>query len=113
MALRAAGLIFRAEAAASLVLTPRAGEAFRIRRIFVSNVSGSPAFVLLVNDTARVGFFRVAGYGGSHLLSPRALEVANNVRGGNLVDWMLNQISFTGYPVVQGENFTLSVSTGT
>jgi len=113
MALRQAGLIFRAEAAASLVITPRVGEGFIVRRIFVANVSASPAHLLLVNDTARVGFFRIAGFGGSHLLSPRAREVANNVRGSNMFDWMITYSSFKGIPVVQGENFTLSTDAGT
>src|SRR5215471_100090 len=113
MALRQAGLIFRAEAAASLVITPRVGEGFIIRRIFASNVSGSPAHLLLVNDTARVGFFRIAGFGGSHLLNPRSREVANNIRGSNMFDWMITYSNFKGIPVVQGENFTLSTDTGT
>ena len=42
MALRQAGLIFRAEAAASLVITPRVGEGFIVRRIFAANVSATP-----------------------------------------------------------------------
>ena len=113
MALRQAGLIFRAEAAASLVISPRAGEAFRVRRIFASNPSGTLQHVLVVNDTARVGFFRIVGLGGSHLLNPRSQEVANNVRGCNMLDWMLTFQQFAGYPVVQGESLTLSLDTGT
>jgi len=113
MALRQAGLIFRAEAAASLVITPRVGEGFIVRRIFAANVSASPAHLLLVNDTARVGFYRIAGFGGSHLLSPRAQEIQNNVRGSNLFDWLQAREGFKGIPVVQGENFTLSTDTGT
>lgn len=113
MALRQAGLISRAEGGSSLVITPRAGEAFRVRRIFCVNVTGSPAFLLVVNDTARVGFFRVAGYGGNHLTNPRSMEVANNVRGGNILDWLIAYENFAGYPVVQGESLTLSVNTGT
>ncbi len=113
MALRQAGLVFRAEAAASLVITPRAGEGFRIRRVFASNVSAALAHLLFINDTARVGFFRIAGLGGSHLLNPRSQEVANNLRGTNLLDWMLKYSGFLGYPVVQGESLTLSTDTGT
>lgn len=113
MALRQAGLIFRAEAAASLVITPRAGESFRIRRIFASNPSGTLQHVLVVNDTARVGFFRIVGLGGSHLLNPRSEETANNVRGTNLLDYALYNLAFSGYPVVQGESLTLSLDNGT
>lgn len=113
MALRQAGLVFRAEAASSLVITPRAGEAFRVRRIFASNFSTTLQHVLVVNDTARVGFFRGIGLGGGHLLNPRSQEVSGNARGCNLVDWMLRNESFTGYPVVQGESLTLSLDTGT
>lgn len=113
MALRQAGLIFRAEAAASLVITPRAGESFRVRRIFASNPSTALQHVLVINDTARVGFFRIVGLGGSHLLNPRSQDVANNVRGCNMLDWMLAYANFTGYPVVQGESLTLSLDTGT
>src|SRR5574340_175913 len=107
MALRQAGLIFRAEAAASLAIAPRIGEGFLVRRIFASNPSAALQHVLVVNDTARVGFFRIVGLGGSHLLSPRAQDVAN------MVDWMLAQSNFRGYPVVQGETLTLSLDTGT
>ncbi len=113
MALRQAGLVFRAEAAASLLITPRAGEAFRVRRIFASNPSGTLQHVLVINDTARVGFFRIVGLGGSHLLNPRSQEVAGNVRGCNMLDWMLKYNAFAGYPVVQGETLTLSLDTGT
>ncbi len=113
MALRQAGLIFRAETAASLVITPRVGEGFIVRRIFASNVSAALAHLLLVNDTARVGFFRIAGLGGSHLLNPRSREVSGNLRGSNMFDWMITYSAFKGIPVVQGEAFTLSTDTGT
>ena len=113
MALRQAGLIFRAEAAGSLVITPRMGEGFRIRRIFASNPSGTLQHVLVVNDTSRVGFFRVIGLGGGHLLNPRSQESASTVRGGNILDWMNTNENFMGYPVVQGESLTLTLDTGT
>ena len=71
MALQQPWLIYRAEAASSLVITPRMGESFRVRRIFVANPSAPLQHLLVVNDTARVGFFRVAGLGGSHLPNPR------------------------------------------
>lgn len=113
MALRQAGLIFRAEAAASLVITPRAGESMVVRRIFASNPSTTLQHVTVINDTARVGFFRIVGLGGSHLLNPRSHEVSGNVRGSNMIDWMIQQLGFKGYPVVQGESLTLSLDTGT
>jgi len=113
MALRQAGLIFRAEAAASLIITPRAGEGFRVRKIYVSNVSGSPAYATLVNDTARVGFFRLAGLGGNHLGQPRLFDHDQTVKMTNLVDLMTTQFNFSGYPVVQGENFNVSINPGT
>jgi hypothetical protein len=113
MALRTAGLIFRAEAAASLVITPRSGEAFRVRRIFTANHSGTLQHATIINDTSRVGFFRLIGLGGSHLLNPRELEVANNLRGTNMLDFMALRIGFKGYPVVQGEALTISLDNGT
>jgi hypothetical protein len=113
VALRQAGLIFRVEAAGSLVITPRAGESFRVRRVFASNPSTTLQHVIVINDTARVGFFRIVGLGGSHLLNPRSQEVSNNVRGSNLLDWMGTFQQFAGYPVVQGESLTLSLDTGT
>jgi len=113
VSLRQAGLIFRVEAAASLAITPRAGESFRVRRIFASNPSTTLQHVIVINDTARVGFYRIVGLGGSHLLNPRSQEVANNVRGSNMLDWMLTFQQFAGYPVVQGETLTLSLDTGT
>lgn len=113
MALRQAGLVFRAEAAASLAITPRVGEGFIIRRIFSANQSTTPQHLLLVNDTARVGFYRTGGFGGSHLLSPRAQEIAGNVRGSNMLDWLMQRENFKGIPVVQGETFTASFDTGT
>jgi hypothetical protein len=113
MALQQPGLIFRTEAASSLVITPRMGESFRIRRIFVSAPSAPLQHLLVINDTARVGFFRTAGLGGSHLLSPRGYENGSVVRGGNTLDWMVGFANFTGYPVVQGEAMTLSLDTGT
>lgn len=113
MALRQAGLMFRAEAASSLVIAPRAGEAFRVTRIYTSNPSTTLQHVLIINDTARVGFFRIVGLGGSHLLNPRSVEVPNNVRGCNMLDVMRNFLNFAGYPVVQGEALTISLDTGT
>lgn len=113
MALQQPGLIFRAEAQSSLVITPRMGEAFRVRRIFVSNTSAPLQHLLVVNDTARVGFFRTAGLGGAHLLNPRSQENGSAVRGGNMLDWMQSFENFAGYPVVQGEAMTLSTDTGT
>lgn len=113
MALRQAGLIFRAEASANLVITPRAGESFRVRRIFASNPSAALQHVTIINDTARVGFFRIVGLGGSHLLNPRSQDVSNNIRGSNLLDWMLKYSAFNGYPVVQGEALTIQCDTGT
>src|SRR5260370_38684861 len=102
MAPRQAGLIFRAEAAASLVIQPRAGEGFRVRKIYVYNVSAATAFVTLINDTARVGFFRVAGFGGSHLGPPRLFDHDQTVKMTNLIDLMTHQFNFAGYPVVHG-----------
>jgi hypothetical protein len=113
MALRQAGLIFRAEAAATLVIAPRAGEAFRVRRIYCSNPSTTLQHCLVINDTARVGFFRIVGLGGSHLLNPRSQEVANNIRGCNLLDAFSKFYNFMGYPVVQGEALTLLLDAGT
>ncbi len=113
MALRQAGLIFRTEAAASLLFTPRAGEGFRVKSIFVANVSAASAFVTIVNDTARVGFFRIAGFGGSHLFAPRSIEQDQTVAGNNMIELMKGAFGFAGYPVVQGEQFAINVSTGT
>lgn len=113
MALQQPGLLSRVEAAGSLVLTPRMGEGFRVRRIFVSNPSAALQHLLVINDTSRVGFFRVNGLGGSHLLSPRSYENGSTARGGNTLDWMQLYANFTGYPVVQGESMTLSLDTGT
>lgn len=113
MALQQPGLIFRAEAASSLVITPRMGEAFRVRRIYVSNPSASLQHLLVVNDTARVGFFRTNGLGGAHLLPPRDYEPGTTLRGGNMINWMEAFENFTGYPVVQGEAMTLTLDTGT
>src|SRR5260370_40598751 len=102
MALRQAGLIFRAEAAASLVIAPRAGEGFRVRKIYVYNVSAATAFVTLMNETARVGFFRVAGFGGAHLGQPRLFDHDQTVKMTTLIGLMTTQFGFAGYPVVQG-----------
>ncbi len=113
MALRQAGLIFRAEAAANLVIAPRAGESFRVRRIFGSNPSAALQHVTIINDTARVGFFRIVGLGGSHLLNPRSQAVVNNVPGCNMLDWMFKYNQFMGYPVVQGEALTILLDAGT
>ena len=113
MALQQPGLIFRAETTSSLVITPRMGESFRVRRIFVANPSAALQHLLVVNDTARVGFFRTNGLGGAHLLNPRSDESNSSIRGGNVLDWMIQMESFTGYPVVQGEAMTLTLDTGT
>ncbi len=117
MALRQAGLIFRVEAAASLVITPRSGESLRITDIFVDNASvAAPAaqHVTLINDTARVGFFRVNfGLGGAHLSQPRAFENDVTSKNTNLLQLMEKLFAFAGYPVVQGEAFTISLDTGT
>ncbi len=113
MALRAKGLIFRAEVAGSLLITPRAGEGIRIMGIYVSNISAALAHLTVINDTARVGFFRVAGLGGGHLGNPRNLEQDQTARFTNLIELMKATFAFPGYPVVQGETLTLSIDTGT
>lgn len=113
MALRQAGLIFRAEVAANLVITPRAGESFRVRRIFTANHSGALQHLTVINDTARVGFFRLVGLGGAHLFNPRETEHPQATKGSNVLDWMAQYNGFQGYPVVQGESLTLSLDTGT
>ena len=113
MALRQKGLVFRAEAAASLALTPRAGEGLRVRNIFVTNVSAASAFVTLINDTARVGFFRVKGFGGSHLAGPRMVEQDQIVQACNMIEYLKSSFGFAGYPVVQGEQFQVVLSAGT
>ncbi len=117
MALRQAGLIFRAEVAASLVITPRAGEAFRVRSIFVDNssvVAPAAQHLTVINDTARVGFFRVNfGLGGAHLMQPRAIDNDQLNKVTNLLELMKKLFAFAGYPVVQGEALTLSLDTGT
>lgn len=112
MALRQPGLIFRSEGTNTLVITPRAGEAFRIRRIVVDNPGVGALFCLLINDTARVGFFRVGQgfYGGAHLLNANDQEGVAAQRGCNMVDWMAAQANFAGYPVIQGTAFTLKMN---
>lgn len=108
MALRQAGLMFRAEAAATLVVTPRIGEAFIVRSVFITNPSAGTQHATFLNDTARVGFFRTNGFGGRHLIAPN-----ETARGENLLE-IAKQLQFmTGYPVVQGESFTVNLDTGT
>lgn len=108
MALRQAGIIFRAEASAGLVIAARAQESLRIRRIHVTNPSVSTQFVTLVSDTARVGFFRSNGFGGRHLIAPN-----ETARGDNLLDFMTRYLGFPGYPVAGGEQFQVLPNTGT
>ncbi len=108
MALQQPGLIFRAEVAASLVVTARAQEALRVRKIFITNESAALQHVTIINDTARVGFFRTNGLGGRHLQNPN-----NPERGVNLLDFMTKHLSFPGYPVAAGESLTIAVDTGT
>jgi hypothetical protein len=112
MALQQPGLIFRAEAATSLVITARAQEALRVRKIFAMNTSvAAPAaqHVTIINDTARVGFFRInAGLGGAHLVPPNETK-----RGVNLLDFMTVNLGFPGYPVAAGESLIIAVDTGT
>jgi len=108
MALRQKGLLFRAEAASTLAVAPRTGEGFLVRQIFASNPSGTLQHITVINDTARVGFFRVVGLGGRHLPAPNDAN-----RGFNMLDAMVRWFGFKGYPVVQGETLTLNVDTGT
>ncbi len=108
MALQQPGLIFRAEAAANLVVTARAQESLRVRKIFVINTSASPQHATIINDTARVGFFRTSGFGGGHMEGPNLRSLVPN-----LLDFMTKFLSFPGYPVSAGENLTISLDTGT
>ncbi len=107
MALQQPGLIFRAEAATTLVVTARAQEALRVKKIFAINPSVATQFVTIINDTARVGFFRTAGLGGRHLVPPN-----ETARGVNLLDFMMKHLSFPGYPVAAGESLTIAVDAG-
>lgn len=115
MALRQAGLISRSEGQIALVLAPRAGESLRVRQIEVTNPGVGTLFATIINDTARVGFFRVAGTwgGGPHLQSQRVQEVDAAIRGCNMLKWMTKQEAFAGYPVVEGETFTIQLNQGT
>ncbi len=108
MALRQAGLLYRAEAVSTLNIAPRAGESLIVRQIFATNTSAALQHITVINDTARVGFFRIVGLGGAHLTGPNA-----SFRGINMLNLMLNWFGFKGYPVVQGESMTLNVDTGT
>jgi hypothetical protein len=108
MALLQPGLISRAEAVSSLVITARAQEALRVRKIFVTNPSGTLQHATIINDTARVGFFRTLGLGGRHLVAPNELA-----RGVNLLDFLTAQMAFPGYPVAAGEALTISLDAGT
>src|SRR5262244_3972347 len=101
MALKQKGLVFRAEAASSLVITPRTGESFLVRQIGSTNQSGTLQHITVINDTARVGFFRIIGLGGKHLAPPN-----DAARGINVLDMMTRRFGFKGYPVVQGESLT-------
>jgi len=111
--LRQAGLIFRAEGVGSLVVSPRSGEALRVRRIFSATQSGATVFATIINDTARVGFFRLTGIGGNHMDPPRRRGAAVTPNGCNFLDYMIYRYGFLGYPVVQGESLTVQLDTGT
>ncbi len=108
MALKQPGLISRAEAAATLVITARAKEGLRLRKVYVTNPSGTLQHVTLINDTARVGFFRIQGLGGRHLSGPNDAS-----RGRNLLDFMTRFLNFPGYPIAEGESLTINVDNGT
>ncbi len=108
MALLQPGLISRAEAVASLVITARAQEALRVRKIFVTNPSAALAHVTIINDTARVGFYRVNGLGGRHLVASNETS-----RGVNVLDFLTSQMGFPGYPVAAGESLSIVLDTGT
>jgi len=107
MALKQAGLIYRAEAATTLAVTPLAGEGLRIRRVFCSNPSAAEQYATLITGTTRVGFFRTRGKGGRHLVGPN-----DSNRGMNLLDYMTRRLGFTGYPVDQGFTFNVNIDTG-
>ncbi len=108
MALQQPGLIFRAEVATSLVVTARAQEALRVKKIYVTNSSASPQHATIINDTARVGFFRVSGFGGQHLAAPNLRNIIPN-----LLDFMTSFLSFPGYPVAAGESLIVAIDSGT
>ncbi len=107
MALQQPGLIFRAEAAANLVVTARAQEALRVRKIFAFNPTVTPQHVTIINDTARVGFFRTNGLGGRQMANPNE---RNSIP--NILDFMVKSLSFPGYPVAAGESLTIVVDAG-
>src|SRR5260370_868734 len=47
-----------------------------------------------------------------HLGQPRLADRDQVVKATNLIDLMTTQFNFSGYPVVQGENFTMNLSAG-
>lgn len=108
MALRQAGLIYSALAASTLSIPTLSGEGLRIRKVYVTNVSGATVNATFITGGARVGFFRVKGRGGSHLLAPN-----DAARGVNMLDFMHSAASFPGYPVDEGFSFTINIDTGT
>jgi hypothetical protein len=108
MALRQSGLIYSALAASTLTIPTLSGESMRIRKVYVTNVSAALANATFVTGGARVGFFRVKGRGGAHLLAPN-----DPARGVNLLDFMHQNAGFPGYPVDEGFSFTVNIDTGT
>lgn len=107
MGLRQAGLIYRAEAATTLIVTPLAGEGLRIRKVQVINPSVALQFATFITGTARVGFFRTIGLGGAHLIPPNELA-----RGMNFVDFLADHFEFIGYPVDEGHTFEVRLDAG-
>jgi len=101
MALKLENQVLTVVGNTNLSLTPRSGEAIRVKDIFIYNPSTSYLTVSISQTT--VGYFRVSGTLGNHAPFPIADEENSSVIG------LLRALGLMdGYPVAQGETLNFS-----
>ena len=90
----------------SATLTPPTGQSYLVKDIEVFNNNAN--YLKFYNNKTTVGFWRLAGTAGGHLYPADMYTQRPNLMHKLYLDNI-----FTGYPVVQGENFIMNTDTGT
>lgn len=90
----------------SLSLTAPAGRSYLVKKVYVDRTGGEYATITI--GRTKVGYFRLAGHVlGSHLAFPN-----KNYPYPNLLELLIQRGYFDGYPVEEGETFTVNIEDG-
>lgn len=100
MALRSPNMVKWVEASSTVTLAPRSGEAYLVKRIFVSRLASDSAMKVMI-DNAVVGWFVAGADERNHLRFYQP-----NINPFNIFDFARKAGAEITYPVARGQTFT-------